>query len=214
MDINKIREFIEEVKKGPGWYQTIDFGEGLMAKGRFNTIDEMKRYNLPSDMRGKSYLEIGCNVGATCIEMHRRGAKRVVGLDLNEDYVRLANKAASLIGADIAYHSFDVDKEDIAERFGSFDVVGMFSVIHLSPPIHPQIFNPHRVLENVYKATNSLFITEISNLIQRKYFSWKIWIYSFKKQMLAYKFLKTCQWSKVKYLGEGKKDRYVFHCIK
>lgn len=214
MDANSIIEFIEEAKSGPGLYQTLDFGEGLIAKGAYNTIDDIKRYRFPPHMKGRTYLEIGCNLGATCIEMYRRGAKRVVGVDINEEYVELAKKAATLIDADIAYYRFDVDKEDIVERLGTFDVIGMFSVIHLSPPIHPQIFDPHGVLENVYKATNSLFITEISHLIQRKYFSWKLWFYSFNKRMLAQKFLQTCKWSRVEYLGEGKKHRSVFHCLK
>jgi 2-polyprenyl-3-methyl-5-hydroxy-6-metoxy-1,4-benzoquinol methylase len=214
MDKNRIIDFVTEVKNGPGLYQTIDFGDDFVAPGKFDTLAEIKKYNLPVDMKGKSYLEIGCNIGATCIEMYRRGANRVVGLDINDEYVGLAQKAAHLVDADIEYHKFDVDKEDIVERFGSFDVVGMFSVIHLSLPIHPQISDPHKILRNVYHATEDLFVTEISHLIQRKYFSWKLWIYSIKKQMLAYKFLQTCKWARVKYLGEGKKDRYVFHCIR
>ncbi|MCE9670741.1 DUF1698 domain-containing protein [Myxococcus stipitatus] len=44
----------------------------------------------PSDLRGKSVLDIGCNGGFYSIEMKRRGAARVVGIDSDARYLAQA----------------------------------------------------------------------------------------------------------------------------
>ena len=43
---------------------------------------------LPADLSGKTVLDIGCNGGFYSIEMKRRGAARVLGIDFDEDYLR------------------------------------------------------------------------------------------------------------------------------
>src|SRR3954462_7107807 len=42
---------------------------------------------IPADLRGKSVLDVGCNAGFYAIEMKRRGAARVVGIDSDERYL-------------------------------------------------------------------------------------------------------------------------------
>ena len=39
---------------------------------------------LPADLTGKTVLDIGCNGGFYSLEMKRRGADRVVGIDMDE----------------------------------------------------------------------------------------------------------------------------------
>jgi SAM-dependent methyltransferase len=41
-----------------------------------------ERFEGKVDVRGRSVLEVGCGRGATCLEAARRGAQRVVGIDL------------------------------------------------------------------------------------------------------------------------------------
>ncbi len=43
---------------------------------------------IPADLHGKTVLDIGCNAGFYSIEMKRRGADRVVGIDFDEGYLR------------------------------------------------------------------------------------------------------------------------------
>lgn len=40
------------------------------------------RYQLPDDMTGKSFLDVGCWEGINCAEAMERGARKVVGVDL------------------------------------------------------------------------------------------------------------------------------------
>ena len=42
---------------------------------------------MPADLTGKTVLDIGCNGGFYSLEMKRRGAARVLGIDLDEDYL-------------------------------------------------------------------------------------------------------------------------------
>ena len=51
---------------------------------------------IPEDMSGKSVLDIGCNAGFYSLEMKRRGAERVLGIDTDEHYLRQARFAAEM----------------------------------------------------------------------------------------------------------------------
>src|SRR5687768_9004386 len=56
---------------------------------------------VPSDLSGKSVLDIGCNAGYYAIEMKRRGAARVVGIDDDENYLAQARFAAEVYGVQL-----------------------------------------------------------------------------------------------------------------
>src|SRR5437588_2172064 len=58
---------------------------------------------IPADLRGKSVLDIGCNAGFYSIEMKRRGAERVVGIDFDEEYLTQARFAAEVVGGEIEF---------------------------------------------------------------------------------------------------------------
>lgn len=89
---------------------------------------------LPADLSGKSVLDIGCNAGFYAIEMARRGAGRVVGIDSDEAYLAQARFAAQACGARIEFARMSVyDVADLRERF---DVVLFMGVLyHLRHPL-------------------------------------------------------------------------------
>jgi SAM-dependent methyltransferase len=41
-----------------------------------------RKFQLPEDMTGKTFLDVGCWEGANCVQAVRRGASQVVGVDL------------------------------------------------------------------------------------------------------------------------------------
>src|SRR5919108_3089921 len=49
---------------------------------------------IPQDLSGATVLDIGCNGGFYAIEMKRRGAERVIGIDVDERYLNQARFAA------------------------------------------------------------------------------------------------------------------------
>jgi len=74
------------------------------------------------ELEGKSVLDVGCGRGATCIEAARRGARRVVGIDMN-----LPPQARELVAGDpdLARRVEFVHTDGTLAKLGSqtFDVI-------------------------------------------------------------------------------------------
>ncbi len=89
---------------------------------------------VPRDLRGKTVLDIGCNAGYYSMEMKRRGAARVVGIDSDDGYLAQARFAAEVTGLDIEFRRLSVyDVADLGQRF---DVVLFLGVLyHLRHPL-------------------------------------------------------------------------------
>ena len=87
------------------------------------------------DVEGKSVLDIGCNAGFYSIEMKRRGAAAVLGIDSDERYLAQARLAAELTGFDsIEFQRLDV--YDVAALGRTFDLVIFMGVFyHLRHPL-------------------------------------------------------------------------------
>lgn len=89
---------------------------------------------IPADLRGKTVLDIGCNAGFYSMEMKRRGADRVLGIDSDETYLAQARFAASVSGTDVEFREMSVyDVGKLGERF---DIVLFMGVLyHLRHPL-------------------------------------------------------------------------------
>jgi tRNA (mo5U34)-methyltransferase len=89
---------------------------------------------IAENIEGRSVLDIGCNGGFYSIEMKRRGAARVVAIDLDEHYLAQARFAASVCGTDIEFHRLSVYQ--IACLHERFDIVLFMGVLyHLRHPL-------------------------------------------------------------------------------
>jgi tRNA (mo5U34)-methyltransferase len=89
---------------------------------------------IPADLTGKTVLDIGCNGGFYSIEMKRRGAARVVGIDYDESYLAQARFAAEVSGLQIDFHQLSV--YDVALLEERFDIVLFMGVLyHLRHPL-------------------------------------------------------------------------------
>jgi len=89
---------------------------------------------IPADLRGKSVLDIGCNAGFYAIEMKRRGADRVVGIDADATYLAQARFAAEITGMEIELRQLSV--YDVAVLDEAFDLVLFMGVLyHLRHPL-------------------------------------------------------------------------------
>ncbi|HEY9136795.1 MAG TPA: TIGR04290 family methyltransferase [Terriglobus sp.] len=95
---------------------------------------ESFRNNLPTDMRGMTVLDIGCNAGFYSMEMKRRGADRVVGIDSDEHYLKQARFAAEVESMKIEFKRLSV--WDVARLEEKFDLVIFMGVLyHLRHPL-------------------------------------------------------------------------------
>jgi len=89
---------------------------------------------IPADLTGRTVLDIGCNGGFYSLEMKRRGAARVVGIDWDPAYLAQARFAADAEGADIEFRQLSV--YDVAALEERFDIVMFMGVLyHLRHPL-------------------------------------------------------------------------------
>lgn len=116
---------------------------------------------LPQDLAGRSVLDIGCNAGFYSIEMKRRGADRVLGIDSDPAYLEQARFAASVSGADIEFRRLSVyDVGLLGERF---DLVLFMGVLyHLRHPllaldrIHEHVAGNLLVFQSVLRGSEEV----------------------------------------------------------
>jgi tRNA (mo5U34)-methyltransferase len=86
------------------------------------------------DLTGATVLDIGCNGGFYSIQMKQRGARRVLGIDVDDRYLNQARFAANTLGLDIEFKKCSVYSAD--EIPGQFDYVLLMGVFyHLRYPL-------------------------------------------------------------------------------
>lgn len=122
------------------WFHNIDLGGVQTAPDHFlgdYPSDKFARFShvLPADLGGRSVLDIGCNAGFYSVEMKRRGAGRVVGIDSDERYLSQARLATEALGfRDVEFRRCSV--YDVASLGERFDVVIFMGVLyHLRHPL-------------------------------------------------------------------------------
>jgi tRNA (mo5U34)-methyltransferase len=131
-----LRERIDAL--GP-WFHNMELNGVWTAPGHFlgnYPAVKFERFAgaLPADMTGKSVLDIGCNGGFYSMEMKRRGAARVLGVDFDEKYLAQARFAAEVSGLDIEFRQLSVyDVGALGERFDLVIFMGVF--YHLRHPL-------------------------------------------------------------------------------
>src|SRR5690606_30356158 len=74
------------------WFHNLDLDGVQTAPGHF--LGDYPRckwrafeHALPARLDGKTVLDVGCNAGFYSLEMKRRGAARVLGIDEDETYL-------------------------------------------------------------------------------------------------------------------------------
>jgi tRNA (mo5U34)-methyltransferase len=104
---------------------------------------------IPEDLTGATVLDVGCNGGFYSIEMKKRGAKRVLGIDVDDRYLEQARFAARTLGLDIELEKRSVYSAH--ELPGQFDYVLFMGVFyHLRYPLF--------ALDNLIKKVGSKLV--------------------------------------------------------
>lgn len=132
-----VRRRIREL--GP-WFHNITLAGVQTAPDHFlgdypNIKFRAFRDALPTDLAGKTVLDIGCNAGFYSIEMKNRGAARVLGIDSDDRYLEQARFAAQVNGLrDIEFRNLSV--YDVGALREQFDIVIFMGVLyHLRHPL-------------------------------------------------------------------------------
>ena len=121
------------------WFHNMELNGVRTAPNHFlydypNVKWQRFAHVLPSDLSGRSVLDIGCNGGFYSLEMKRRGADRVVGIDSDDRYLAQARFAAEVNGLEIEFRNLSV--YDVARLGERFDIVLFMGVLyHLRHPL-------------------------------------------------------------------------------
>ena len=134
------REEIERrVRELGDWFQNIDL-HGIPSAphhflGDYPALKWQRfAHALPNDLGGKSVLDIGCNAGFYALEMKRRGAERVLGIDTEPMYLAQGRFAAEVLGMEIEFREMSV--YDLPQLGEKFDLVIFMGVLyHLRHPL-------------------------------------------------------------------------------
>jgi tRNA (mo5U34)-methyltransferase len=131
----------EQVARLAPWFHNIDLGHGI-ATAPDHFLGDYPRFKfarfadaLPADLTGRTVLDIGCNAGFYSVEMARRGAARVVGIDSDERYLAQARLASAALGfPQLEFRLLSV--YDVAALGERFDLVIFMGVLyHLRHPL-------------------------------------------------------------------------------
>jgi tRNA (mo5U34)-methyltransferase len=129
----------QQVRELGEWFHNIDLHGVPTAPGHFlGDFPSVKWKHIapviPQDLSGAEVLDVGCNGGFYSLEMKRRGAKRVLGVDVDDRYLSQARFAAQTLGLEIELEKRSVyDVENIAGQFDFVLFMGLF--YHLRYPM-------------------------------------------------------------------------------
>jgi tRNA (mo5U34)-methyltransferase len=129
----------ERIRALGDWFHNLELDGVQTAPGHF--LGDYPRvkwqhfaHAIPADLRGRTVLDIGCNAGFYSLEMKRRGADRVLGIDFDPRYLAQARLAAEVAGLEIEFRELSVyDVARLGERFDVVIFMGVF--YHLRHPL-------------------------------------------------------------------------------
>ena len=131
---------LENQIRGLGeWFHNLDlFGISTAPNHFLGDFPAVKWKHIssaiPENLSGASVLDIGCNAGFYSIQLKRRGAGRVLGIDVDDRYLSQARFAASTLGVEIEFEKRSVYEVDTIA--GQFDYVFFMGVLyHLRYPL-------------------------------------------------------------------------------
>jgi len=138
-DSLSVEEIERKVRELGPWFHNLSLSGVQTAPDHFlgdypSTKWQNFQEAIPKNLAGMTVLDIGCNAGFYSIEMKRRGAKQVLGIDHDQDYLDQAQFAARVLNLDIRFEQMSV--YEIARLRERFDVVIFMGVFyHLRYPL-------------------------------------------------------------------------------
>jgi 2-polyprenyl-3-methyl-5-hydroxy-6-metoxy-1,4-benzoquinol methylase len=172
-EFDRYKRLIEE---RPAWHYYQQFivedaaGRRLETPGPHNSVGVitlLDKHGFPQDFTGKTVLDIGCNAGFYSFVAKLRGAKSVLGVDHQREYINEALLMREILGIDVEFRQGD--GHELAEGAGPYDIVINTGVIY-----HLQ--NPMDFLSKVANVTREMMYLETESLTDPNYseYAWFI----------------------------------------
>lgn len=134
------------------WYQRFEILPGIVTPGIIDAPLRWSLLKLPESFEGKEVLDVGCSSGYFSFEMEKRGAKRVVAIDVASAEMSGFALAAEILESTVEFSQASV--YDITpERFGTFDIVLFLGCLY-------HLRHPLLALELLYQVCKDYMILE------------------------------------------------------
>jgi tRNA (mo5U34)-methyltransferase len=140
------------------WFHSIELAPGVVTPGQDPTAERLDLLHIPSDLSGRTVLDVGAWDGFFSFEAERRGAARVVAADSfawnganwsDKRGFELARRALGSRVEDVEVDVLDLDPAEL----GTFDVVLFLGVLY-------HMRHPLLALERVAAVTRELLVLE------------------------------------------------------
>jgi tRNA (mo5U34)-methyltransferase len=118
------------------WHQRFELAPGVSTPGVSDVDWLLDNAGVPTDLTGLSVLDIGTTNGGAAFMAERRGAQRVVAVDVKNSSWYGFDAAARLLESDVEYVRASVYELSSALEGDRFDLVLFFGVLyHLRHPL-------------------------------------------------------------------------------
>ncbi len=146
---------IEELGREETWFHSIDLGNGIRTMQEplphlENLWDRISQH-IPSDLSGKSVLDIGCNAGFFSVQAKRKHAAYVLGVDMSEGFLKQAEFVRDVLDLEIDYRKMSVF--EVPSLGMKFDFVLCLGVIY-------HCANPFSAARCVEAVTGQMAVVE------------------------------------------------------
>jgi len=146
--IAKLAQFPHKERSQP--YQSY-FMDGKYVNGTRDTLYRFDKMDLPKNFTGMSLLDLGAQLGSMSIEAYRRGARNILGLEYEQDFIDCATELAQYNYMSIVYKHADLKNlnstiDTIHGFFGKENTVDI--VLALSLTKHVGVLNLYHILRN------------------------------------------------------------------
>lgn len=147
-------------------------------KYNYNSLQEKTaiRSMLP-DLKDKTILDLGCGFGENCVYFIKKGAKKVVGIDISEKMIEIAHKENS--NSNIEYIRLDMN--DINTVNKKFDIIYSSLAFHYIEDFKKLLLNINDLLND-----NGILVYSQEHPLTTAYMKGERWTKSEDDEYLHY----------------------------
>lgn len=129
--VARLGQFPHKQRRSP--YQSYILG-GKYIEGSRDTLYRFDKMQVEKDLKDKTVVDLGCQIGNMCAECYSRGARHITGIDHEQDYIDCARDLARYNGMQINYQRMDLSDTGKAAEYirnyynGLVDIVFLLSM--------------------------------------------------------------------------------------
>jgi SAM-dependent methyltransferase len=132
-----------------------------------NLLEQPAMKSLMPDLKDKVILDMGCGFGFSCVEFRKKGAKKVIGIDISDKMLEAARSQST--DENLQFLKLDIEKIDTLGI--KFDIVYSSMTMHYLVDLETVIKKVHQVLND-----DGIFLFSQDHPISTASFEGTTWI--------------------------------------